>query len=646
MKTMLLGAVLAATAMTAYAQEEGRKFALIIGNDNYSMSPLKNAVRDAREMDKALQAAGFKTLLKENAKKSDMDRIVGEFLDKLGPDDTALFFYAGHGVQIENENFLVPVDFEAGGSISSAKFSCFSLAQVYDELARRRAKRRIIILDACRSNPVANKYSLEAGLARPQRDDLKESFIVYSTGPGQVAADNPDGKNSWFTESLSSLIAQPGLSLDEVFNRVKRQVSDETGGKQTPWVSSTLTSSFYFRPVVKQDAGSEFTLSAKRMEDARRYEQAQEWDRAIELVNQVLAKKPGGAIEEAAASRLPYLEARRDASAKFEASDFLGAASLYREALKRDPFAIEAAFEGVNSYLLADRLEDAVSLIESVRVRGTTEAIRKANAMLQELAPVFPEAGRQLQAGIPQPPPIEEVFSGTKFGVPDWDAGARHMQASPAEVSRMVKDLAAAAPQPLSATAPPTTPAPQPPETPAAENPVALAVFHVEISSSSTSRDLVIRKVGGWPANSSGVQRTSGVPVKVTTNPAGAELTVEGDVDQHCQSPCVLSLPGERQVIRAAIQGYRTETRVFTPGATAQDVDIVMQRQLGYVQFDGLQPGTPVLLDGKPMASADPAKLSLATGVYEVRLVRGGEVLNRQNVEIKDGGTVALAVKQ
>src|SRR5262249_48896402 len=160
--------------------------------------------------------------------------------------------------------------------------------------------------------PVTNKYSLEAGLARPQRDDLKESFIVYSTGPGQVAADNPDGKNSFFTESLSTLIGQPGLSLDEVFNRVKRQVQDVTAGKQTPWVSSTLTSSFYFHPVNKPDAEAEFTLTAKRLEGARRSEQTEDWDQAIDLNNQVLASKPGGAIEDLVKGRLPYLLSRRD----------------------------------------------------------------------------------------------------------------------------------------------------------------------------------------------------------------------------------------------------------------------------------------------------------------------------------------------
>ena len=126
----------------------------------------------------------------------------------LGPDDTALFFYAGHGVQIANENFLVPVDFVPGNSLASAKLSTISVALIFEELKSKRAKKNIIILDACRSNPVAEKYSLEAGLAQPQNAG-KETFVAFSTSTGQVAADNPDGRNSWFTEALSDYIGQP-----------------------------------------------------------------------------------------------------------------------------------------------------------------------------------------------------------------------------------------------------------------------------------------------------------------------------------------------------------------------------------------------------------------------------------------------------
>ena len=92
--------LLTALVPALHAHETGKRVALIIGNDAYSISPLKNAVNDARAMDKALKTAGFQTIILENAKEADMDRVIGEFLDKLGPDDTALFFFAGHGVQI------------------------------------------------------------------------------------------------------------------------------------------------------------------------------------------------------------------------------------------------------------------------------------------------------------------------------------------------------------------------------------------------------------------------------------------------------------------------------------------------------------------------------------------------------------------
>ena len=235
--SLLLPAVLTSAL---HAQDAGKRLALIIGNDNYSISPLKNAVNDARAMENALKTAGFLTTRLENGKKAEMDSAIGEFLDKIGPDDTALFFFAGHGVQIESENFLVPVDFAPVASISAAKFECMSVAQIFDQLKRKRARQNIVILDACRSNPVTARYSLEAGLAKPQ-DAPKETFVAFSTGPGQTATDNKDGRNSWFTEALADYISQPALTaeVNEIFTRVKKRVSDATEGRQTPWSGSS-----------------------------------------------------------------------------------------------------------------------------------------------------------------------------------------------------------------------------------------------------------------------------------------------------------------------------------------------------------------------------------------------------------------------
>jgi len=103
-KFLLCAAVLNSSFCFA---DEGKRVALIIGNDAYSIRPLQNAVNDARAMDRALRGAGFRTILKENASKEAMEKAFVELLESLGPDDTALFYYAGHGVQIVNENFLV-----------------------------------------------------------------------------------------------------------------------------------------------------------------------------------------------------------------------------------------------------------------------------------------------------------------------------------------------------------------------------------------------------------------------------------------------------------------------------------------------------------------------------------------------------------
>src|ERR1700730_9632787 len=113
--------LICASAAIASPQEERKRIALIFGNNAYSSSPLQNAVNDARAIEKALKEAGFKTIMRENANKTAMEEATAEFVAQLGPDDTALFFYAGHGIQIENENFLVPVDFEAASSVIQAK---------------------------------------------------------------------------------------------------------------------------------------------------------------------------------------------------------------------------------------------------------------------------------------------------------------------------------------------------------------------------------------------------------------------------------------------------------------------------------------------------------------------------------------------
>src|ERR1035438_4193493 len=668
---------LAAMVPVIQAQEGGKRVALIIGNDAYAISPLKNAVNDARAMDEALRASNFRTILVENARKADMESKIGEFLDMLGPDDTALFFYAGHGVQIANENFLVPVDFVPGNSLSSAKFSCMSVAQIFDELNRKRAKKNIIILDACRSNPVAEKYSLEAGLAQPQNSG-KETYIAFSTGPGQVAADNPDGRNSWFTEALSEYIKQPALTLElnEVFTKVKKRVSDATEGRQTPWTISSLTSGFYFHAPVNQETENDPTVTEKWFDDAKRREQREDWTEAIGLVNQILKKKPGGTLEEAARNRLPYLTARQEAQQRFDAGDYAAAGPLFEQAVKLDPFSIDAAFEGVNSYLLNGRMPEAIGLLKAIRIRGTSASTAKANAMLKELAAVSKEAGTELAAGIAEPPPIEEIFSGAHFGVPDWDAGARRLESAPVDVARWTKDLnlaeqiavqvappavtnvannsaanvannAATSVTTNAATNPASSPvSPAAPSLTPAETAIANAVFHVELLPTGDHRDLKIRRVAGPPMLAYAKVRPSGAPVTVTTEPPGAELTVDDDTDQHCQCPCVLSLAPARKMIHIQLEGYRTESRAVDVKAGGSEVAVALQQEFGVVEFQGPQGEVPVVFDGKQVAPQVPATVRVPVGKYEIRTMQEGKIVSRQDVEVTPLSKSVITVKK
>jgi hypothetical protein len=409
---------------------------------------------------------------------------------------------------------------------------------------------------------------------------------------------------------------------------------------------------FYFHPPLNQDTENDPTLAEKWFDDARRREQRENWAEAIDLIHQILKKKPGGTLEAAASAKLQYLTARKDAQEKYDADDFTAAAAAYERAVKLDPFSIEAAFQGVNSYLLNDRLAEAVNLLKVIRIHGTSASTKKANALLQELSVVSKEAGTELQAGIPQPPAIEEVFNGVNFGVPNWEAGGRRLQSSPVDLSKWTKDLSLPEPatvqvaQPVMPAGTPATEA-VPAGSNAATTAVSNAIFHVELLPAGDKRDLKIRRTAVAPVlNVSNVKRPAGVPLKVTTEPPGAELTVEGDAEQHCQSPCVLSLPPASQTVRIQMDGYRLESRTIDVKPGAPDLAVVLSQEFGTVEFQGSQGQTPIMFDGRQVAPTVPAMVKVPTGKYEIRTMQDGNILTRQEVEVTSSGRSVVTVKK
>lgn len=226
-----------------------RRVALLIGNSAYRISPLENPANDAADMDAALRRAGFQTTLVRNATLAQIREATRRFADQLPSSDVALIYFAGHGIESNRKNYLIPVnaDLKFEYELSEQAYDASVWLEMLESVKSRNADRvNIVILDACRNNTLIGSRSLGRGLGR--MDAPTGTFLAYSTAPGKVAADGGRGeRNSPFTRHLLRAMRQPGLPIEEVFKEVRRNVSRETGGAQVPWESTSLTGHFSFQ---------------------------------------------------------------------------------------------------------------------------------------------------------------------------------------------------------------------------------------------------------------------------------------------------------------------------------------------------------------------------------------------------------------
>jgi hypothetical protein len=243
----LMAAALLAAALAFAGRAEAqapKRVALVIGNSAYKEGgSLKNPVNDARAMAGALKQLGFHVIARENATKQQMERAVGEFGDQLNAGSVALFYFAGHGMQVNGRNFLVPVDATIT-SESRTRLEALDVDLVLDQMAASNSDVNLLVLDACRNNPFERRFRSRAG-GLAQINAPKGTLIAYATAPGTVAADG-DGANGIYTAKLLGAIKTAGLPIEDVFKRVRVDVSRETNDAQTPWEASSLTGRFYF----------------------------------------------------------------------------------------------------------------------------------------------------------------------------------------------------------------------------------------------------------------------------------------------------------------------------------------------------------------------------------------------------------------
>jgi uncharacterized caspase-like protein len=231
----------------AAAQAAADRVALVIGNGAYvAATPLPNPPNDARVIAAALKDIGFDVDAGQDMTRSAMEKSLRDFLRKARTAKVALLFYAGHGMQVDGRNYLLPVDARLTDA-SDLNFETIKLDELMDNL-NDNARSNIVILDACRDNPLARSFSSRLGATRSGAVGAglaaysslgSGTLIAFATAPGQTALDGK-GANSPFTQSLARHIRQPGLEIRQMLTRVRADVAEQTGRRQVPWDNSSL----------------------------------------------------------------------------------------------------------------------------------------------------------------------------------------------------------------------------------------------------------------------------------------------------------------------------------------------------------------------------------------------------------------------
>jgi hypothetical protein len=251
MLLVFVGLLFALVAGDAVAAES--RIALVIGNASYKhLDPLPNAGNDARDMSGALRSLGFDVLEGVDLDQAGLKAITRTFLAKLKGADAALFFYAGHGIQVQSINYLLPLDAELK-SMTDVVFDAVPLQDIV-AMMEREAKTVIVFLDACRDDPLREQnigfqtrgLSIEAGLA-PQ-SGAAGTYIAFAAEPGRPSYDGT-GRNSYFTGALLKHMTAPGVDIRIMMSDVRSTVIEETAGRQIPWENSSLIGSFSVSPL-------------------------------------------------------------------------------------------------------------------------------------------------------------------------------------------------------------------------------------------------------------------------------------------------------------------------------------------------------------------------------------------------------------
>ncbi|MCX6328987.1 MAG: caspase family protein [Bacteroidia bacterium] len=226
-----------------------KRLALVIGNSEYvNSNPLPNPVNDAKAIAQALRDVDFTVLSFYNADQKTMKKAMDDFGEMLKDYNVGLFYYAGHGLQVKGNNYLIPV--EAVLKVEQdVDYDCIDAGRLLGKMEAAGTSTNIIILDACRDNPFERSWggrSTAEGNGLAFMNAPSGSIVAYATSPGKTASDGA-GKNGLYTEAILEFIKMPGLSIEDFFKNVRATVEKKSNKTQVPWESTSLKGNFYFK---------------------------------------------------------------------------------------------------------------------------------------------------------------------------------------------------------------------------------------------------------------------------------------------------------------------------------------------------------------------------------------------------------------
>ena len=227
--------------LDAYAQN---RIALLIGNANYQMDPLRNPHRDVRLLESSLRQAGFQTQSLYDASHQQMGNAVRSFTQRSQYADAAFFYFSGHGLQHNGENYLIPIRHHGGLLVDTQlRYQTQALGEILDGVKARNFN--MIVVDACRTAIQRSTRNSPTGLAMPNTGNKGDVIIAFSTAPGTPAFDGISDSSPYAAELARHMLI-PGLKVEDVLKKTTRGVLRRTNERQRPWQNNSLTGDFYF----------------------------------------------------------------------------------------------------------------------------------------------------------------------------------------------------------------------------------------------------------------------------------------------------------------------------------------------------------------------------------------------------------------